>query len=134
MITRFILPSPPDIPKTKIIAEDNKVTLYWSNNSEASIDPISQTVDFEGYRVFLTKLGFDVTGVPNLLRDLKPLEEYDVIGNQISNEIGLEDITLDSPIQFEGDTTTYYYKYEINNLLNGWQYAVGVSAFDTGDE
>jgi len=134
VITRFILPSPPDIPKTKIIAEDNKVTLYWSNNSEASIDPISQTVDFEGYRVFLTKLGFDVTGVPNLLRDLKPLEEYDVIGNQISNEIGLEDITLDSPIQFEGDTTTYYYKYEINNLLNGWQYAVGVSAFDTGDE
>tara|TARA_B110000046_G_scaffold48975_1_gene54464 strand:- start:26571 stop:28700 length:2130 start_codon:yes stop_codon:yes gene_type:complete len=133
-ITRFILPSPPDIPKTKIVAENNKVTLYWSNNAEASIDPISQTKDFEGYRVFLTKLGFDVTGVPNLLRDLKPLEEYDVLGNQISNEIGLEDITLDSPIQFEGDTTKYYYKYEINNLLNGWQYAVGVSAFDTGDE
>ena len=133
-ITRFILPSPPDIPKTKIIAEDNKVTLYWSNNSEASIDPISQTKDFEGYRVFLTKLGFDVIGVSNLLRDLKPLAEYDVLGNQIANEIGLEDITLDNPIQFEGDTTKYYYKYEINNLLNGWQYAVGVSAFDTGDE
>ena len=134
VITRFILPSPPDIPKTKIVAEDNKVTLYWSNNSEASIDPISQTKDFEGYRVFLTKLGFDVTGVPNLLRDLKPLAEYDVLGNQIANEIGLEDITLDNPIQFDGDTTKYYYKYEINNLLNGWQYAVGVSAFDTGDE
>ena len=134
VITRFILPSPPDIPKTKIVAEDNKVTLYWSNNAEASIDPISQTMDFEGYRVFLTKLGFDVIGVPDLLRDLKPLEEYDIVGNQISNEIGLEDIVLTDPIKFEGDSITYYYKYEINNLLNGWQYAVGVSAFDTGDE
>lgn len=134
VITRFILPSPPDIPTTKIVAEDNKVTMYWSNNAEASIDPISQTKDFEGYRVFLTKLGFDVSGVPNLLRDLKPIAEYDVVGNQIANEIGLEDITLDEPIQFEGDTTRYYYKYEINNLLNGWQYAVGVSAFDTGDK
>jgi hypothetical protein len=186
-ITRFILPSPPDIPKTKIIAEDKMVTLYWSNNSEASIDPISQTKDFEGYRVFLTKLGFDVTGVPNLLRDLKPLEEYDVLGNQIANEIGLGDIKLDNPIGFDrdqniiladsvpsfdttynsrvlldtagndsividtvvntvvdyfldqavhavNDETVYYYKYEIDNLLNGWQYAVGISAFDTGDE
>lgn len=134
IITRFILPSPPDIPKTKVVAEDNKVTLYWSDNSEASIDPISQTKDFEGYRVFLTKLGFDVTGVPNLLRDLKPLAEYDIVGNQIANEIGLDGIKLLDPITFEGDTTRYYYKYEIDNLLNGWQYAVGVSAFDTGDK
>ena len=133
-ITRFILPSPPDIPKTKIIAENNKVTMYWSDNAEFSIDPISQTMDFEGYRVYLTKLGFDVSGVPNLLRDLKPLSEYDVVGNQISNEIGLDGVRLDQPIIFEGDTTRYYYKYEINNLLNGWQYAVGLSAFDTGDK
>lgn len=187
VITRFILPSPPDIPNTKIVAEENKVSMYWSNNAEASIDPISQTKDFEGYRVYLTKLGFDVSGVLNLLRDLKPLSEYDVVGNQIANEIGLRDIKLAQPIGFDrdqniiladsvpsvdtvfnsriiadvagndstvidtvinltvdyfldnaqyaiDDNTVYFYKYEINNLLNGWQYAVGVSAFDTGDK
>jgi len=133
-ITRFILPAPPDIPKTKVIASENKLDIYWGDNAEATIDPISQTMDFEGYRVYLTKLGFDVTGVPNLLRDLIPIAEYDVLGNNIAKEIGLSDIRLAEAVTFEGDTNIYRYKYTINNLLNGWQYAVGVSAFDTGDE
>lgn len=132
--TRFILPSPPDIPKTKVIAKNNSVDIYWSNNSEASIDPISQSEDFEGYRIYLTKLGFDVTGVSNLLRDLIPVAEYDSAGNSIANDIGLDSIRLLQPMQFDGDTNVYYYKYSIENLLNGWQYGVGISAFDTGDE
>lgn len=134
VITRFILPSPPDIPKTKVIANENQIDIYWSNNSEFSIDPISQTMDFEGYRIFLTKLGFDVTGVSNLLRDLNPIAEYDIKNNGYANEIGLDDIKLARDTTFEGDTTQYHYKYSIKGLLNGWQYAVGVSAFDTGNE
>lgn len=133
-ITRFILPSPPDIPTTRVEAEDQKITIYWSDNAEFSIDPISQQMDFEGYRVYLTKLGFDVTGVPNLLRDLIPVGEWDIKGDQIANEIGLDAIRLDEPITFDGDSTQYFYSYSINNVLNGWQYAVAVSAFDTGDE
>jgi hypothetical protein len=133
-ITRFILPSPPDIPKTKVVVEDNKVDIFWSNNSEFSIDPISQTMDFEGYRVYLTKLGFDVQGVPNLSEDLIPIDEYDILNNGFANEIGLDPIRLDEPKYFDGDTTAYYYSYSIEELLNGWQYAVAVSAFDTGNE
>lgn len=134
VITRFILPSPPDIPKTRVEAEDKKITIYWADNAEASIDPISQTMDFEGYRIFLTKLGFDVTGVSNLLRDLSPIAEYDVKDNQIANDIGLDPIKLTEPATFEGDSTIYRYSYTINNILNGWQYAVAVSAFDTGNK
>ncbi|MEQ8908520.1 MAG: hypothetical protein RIC95_04980 [Vicingaceae bacterium] len=133
-ITRFILPSPPDIPNTRVEVKDQKVDIYWSNNAEFSIDPISQTMDFEGYRIYLTKLGFDVTGVPNLLEDLTPIDEFDIKNNGFANEIGLDSIRLANPISFEGDTTTYYYKYTISNLLNGWQYAVAVSAFDSGNE
>ncbi len=133
-ITRFILPSPPDIPKTKVIANENKVEIYWTDNAEFSVDPISQSMDFEGYRLYITKLGYDVTGVPNLLRDLIPLAEFDIKDNGFANEIGLDAIRLDQPVTFEGDTNVYMYKYEIGNLLNGWQYAVGLSAFDTGNE
>ena len=133
-ITRFILPSPPDIPKTRVEVSDQEVDVYWSNNSEFSIDPISQTMDFEGYRIYLTKLGYDVVGVPNLLADLIPVDEYDIKNNGFANEIGLEEIKLDKAVYFDGDTTPYYYKYTISNLLNGWQYAIGVSAFDTGND
>lgn len=154
-ITRFILPSPPDIPNTKVIAENRQISVYWTDNAEASIDPISKTEDFEGYRIYLTKLGFDVTGVPNLLRDLTPIAEYDIKGNNIANEIGLDPVKLKNPVIINDDnlvidldsamaygidrfsfkdTNLYTYSYKINNVLNGWQYAVGVSAFDTGDE
>jgi hypothetical protein len=133
-ITRFILPSPPDIPRTKVVAEENRIDLYWADNSEASVDPISQTQDFEGYRIYLTKLGFDVIGVPNLLKDLVPIAEFDIKGDGFANEIGLDAIRLNEAVRFEGDTNEYWYKYSIDKLLNGWQYAVGVSAFDTGND
>ena len=130
----LVLPSPPDIPKTRVEAKNNRITIYWSDNSEASIDPISQKKDFEGYRVFLTKLGFDVVGVPNLSRDLVPVAEFDIIDNGFANEIGLKGARLGTPKKFDGDTITYHYRYVIDNVLNGWQYAVAVTAFDTGDE
>jgi len=41
---------------------------------------------------------------------------------------------LSSPIYFEGDSTPYTNKYEINNLQNGWQYLFILTAFDKGDE
>ena len=37
-------------------------------------------------------------------------------------------LQLPKPCQIQ-----YYYKFELNNLLNGWQYLFGVSAFDEGD-
>lgn len=133
-ITRFILPEPPLIPRTKVVAQDKKIELYWTADAEESIDPITQKKDFEGYRIYLSKLGFDVTGVQNLTEDLVALDEFDVPANGLFNDIGLTDIRLTSPITFDGDTNVYQYKYVIDNLLDGWQYAVAVSSFDTGDE
>lgn len=150
VITRFILPAPPDIPRTRVVSSGNNIDIYWSDNAEESIDPITREKDFEGYKIYLSKLGFDVVGVPNLLEDLVQVSEYDIQGNGFANEIGLEGIRLDEPKQFNrdtveyyvngdtiinyGDTVDYYYKYTIKNVLNGWQYAVAVSAFDRGNE
>ncbi|MBT8327855.1 MAG: hypothetical protein KJP21_09030, partial [Bacteroidia bacterium] len=134
MLTRFILPAPPDIPNTKVITSENKIDVYWSDNSENSVDPISQKQDFEGYRLYLTKLGFDVTDVPNLQRDLVKIGEYDIANNGYGFETGFDAVKLTTPITFENDTNVYYYKYTIDNVLNGWQYAISVSAFDQGNE
>ncbi|MFT4521654.1 MAG: hypothetical protein ACI8ZN_000591 [Bacteroidia bacterium] len=132
-ITRFILPAPPHIPNTKLVTGENKIEVYWSNNAESSVDPITLEKDFEGYRVYMTNLGFDVTKVPNLALDLKKIADWDKSGNFLFNETGFESIKLAQPVQFEGDTTTYHYKFTINNIQNGWQYAVSVTAYDRGN-
>lgn len=131
-ITRYILPAPPNIPKTRVEAGDNKIDIYWSNNAESSIDPITQKKDFEGYRVYVSKLGFDVLQTPPTLKFIR-LAQYDLAGNNKFNETGFGDIKMKEPLKFDGDTTTYHYKYTINNVQNGWQVAAAVTAFDEGD-
>ena len=133
-ITRFILPSPPDIPRTHVEAADHTINIYWSNNSEFTVDPITKELDFEGYRVYLTQLGFDVTQVPNLAEDLKNIAAFDSVGNNLFFETGFKSIRLKEPVYFEGDTIPYYYLYKIENIQNGWQYAISVTAFDRGNE
>lgn len=134
-ITRFILPSPPDIPRTRVVAKDDSIEIYWSNNAENSVDPISLEKDFEGYRVYLSKLGFDVIGTSDLdfQEELFKIAEYDIDNNGEFFDIGFNSVELDAPRMFSGDTTQYHYKYTINDVQPGWQYAVAVTSFDRGE-
>lgn len=132
-ITRFVLPAPPDVPRSKIIAEENKIEIYWADNARFSVDPISDQQDFEGYRIYLSRLGFDVQGPSNLSEDFNLVAQYDIPGNGFSFDSGFEPVRLAEPKHFPNDTNTYVYKYTIENISNGWQYAVAVTAFDRGD-
>jgi len=133
-ITRFSLPAPPNAPRTKIFTSDSKVEIYWADNSRNSIDPISNEKDFEGYRVYLTKLGFDVQGPSDVTDNLNLIAQYDIRGNGVFFETGFDNVRLPQPVTFPGDTVNYIYKYTIDNISNGWQYGVAVTAFDSGDE
>lgn len=132
-ITRFVLPSPPNIPATKIVAGDNQIDVYWSDNSESSIDPISKEMDFEGYRLYKTAIGFDVQDIQDVLSSLNQIGTWDIPGNGLAFDGGMEGIRLDDPVTFEGDTVTYHYKYTFENIANGWQHAIALTAFDAGD-
>lgn len=133
-ITRYILPSPPDLPKVKYLVKDHSVEVYWSDNAERSVDPISKRNDFEGYRVYKSALGFDVVDQTDILSSMNLAGSWDTPGNGIFYDNGFAQIRLNSPMMFEGDTTKYWYKYIFDNLQNGWQHAFAVSAFDSGDE
>ena len=139
-LTRFVLPSPPNTPQVKVIPSSNKIEVYWSKNAEASVDPISKKKDFEGYRIYKSALGFDIKQTQDVLASLKLVAEYDVPGNKLFNETGLSPIILSQPLTFAGDTNRdgslieYAYKYTFNNVQNGWQHAVAITAFDTGDD
>lgn len=133
-ITRYILPAPPDIPNVKIVPSDNTIDVYWTKNSEASVDPISNEQDFEGFRLYKTQVGFDVTDVQDIASSLKLVGEWDASGNQLFFDTGFGDIALSQPVTFEGDTTRYWYRYTFDKVQNGWQHALSVTAFDRGDE
>lgn len=133
-ITRYILPTPPQSPKVRVIPESQKATIYWDKRSEASVDPITGEMDFEGYRLYRTMSGFDLTASQDLNIALVKMAEFDSLGNDVGLNTGFSFVELSEPITFAGDTTEYWYKFEIQNLLNGWQYVFSVTAFDKGDE
>lgn len=129
----YKLPSPPDIPKVRTEIKDKNVTLYWAANSERSIDPISNIQDFEGYRIYRTNPGADLTLGGDLTTLLNIVGEFDSAHNNIFNNTGFGYIKLQDPVFFPGDTTPYYYKFDFTNQLNGFQYIFSVTAFDKGD-
>ncbi|MEE9431413.1 MAG: hypothetical protein V3V16_10255 [Melioribacteraceae bacterium] len=132
-ITRYILPSPPLNPKIKVIPENQAITIYWDKRAEESIDPISAEKDFEGYRLYRTNAGFDLTEAQDINASLIEIAEFDSINNSIGFNTGFSFVELAEPIKFENDETEYWYKFEVGNQLNGWQYVYTVTAFDKGD-
>ncbi len=132
-IQRYVLPAPPASPKVHAVVESNKVTIYWDKiRAETSQDPISGLKDFAGYRVYRTNAGFDFDLTQSNTSSLVLLTQVDTAGvNGFNN--GFKSVEMNSPVTFAGDTTHYWYKLVIPNLLNGWQYLFTVTAFDKGD-
>lgn len=131
-ITRYILPSPPDIPNTRVVARNHSIDVYWSGNSENSVDPISKEKDFEGYRIYKSTFGFDVKSTIDLQNSFELVSEWDREGNDISYNTGFKKIRLKTDTLFEGDSNSYSYKYTISGVQNGWQHVIAITAFDRG--
>lgn len=132
-ITRYILPAPPVSPRVVAVPQNGKVTLYWDRSAEASVDPISGLRDFEGYRIYRSNAGFDFQNNSTEAQALVKMAEFDSTGNSLFFNTGFHYVELAQPVKFEGDPTEYWYKFDVDNLLNGWQYLFNISAFDKGD-
>lgn len=48
----YLFAQPPPKPNVTAIPGDGRVTLYWDNIAEATIDPLTATADFEGYKIY----------------------------------------------------------------------------------
>ena len=129
----YKLPSPPDMPITYTEINSGKVTLWWSNNSEFSVDPISGKTDFEGYRIYRTTPGKDISLNQDLSNQLKLIGDFDSCCNAYGNNTGFGFIKQDAPKTFEGDTNKYWYKFDFPNQLSGFQYVYTVTSYDKGD-
>lgn len=116
----FLLPAPPPSPKLIAITDNRKVNLYWDSSPESFIDPFSNEMDFEGYRVLRGKSKiFDSTWLI--------LAQYDKTNN-IGYDAGLPKITNNCPSPL--NSPCYYYEDE--GVKNGYLYYYSVISFDKG--
>ena len=129
----YKLPAPPDIPLTRAELDNHTVTLWWTNNSELSVDPISGKRDFEGYRIYRTNPGTDINQNFDPLTQFKLIADFDSAHNNIGNNTGFGFIKQSNYTLFDGDTNKYWYKFEFPNQLNGFQYLYTVTGYDKGD-
>lgn len=131
-LDRYVLPEPPLSPRVKIVTSENKVDIYWDRRAVESVDPITKKTDFEGFRLFRTNIGDDFN--LKMIQDAKMIAQWDSAGNDIGFNNGFAPIALKNPVKFDDDTTTYFYHYSIDGLLNGWQYLFILTAFDKGEK
>ena len=131
ILDRYILPAPPPSPNMYLDVDSKKVTLYWQNNAESFLDPISQEADFEGYRLYGSrKTDNQSLGEFTLLKEVDINNEigYNTSFSsvQIVNEFGETD-----SVYIEGNY--YHYKFENLNVKDGWLNYYSITAYDQGD-
>ncbi len=138
ILDRYILPTPPHTPRVKVVAGDGTVTLYWDGSAEGSIDFITGKKDFEGYRIYRSRIFEDLPG-RDLLSSMVRIAEFDSV-NGIGYDTGFELVRLGEPVVFlepkDGggvDTLVCRYRFTNTALHSGWQYAYAVTAYDRGD-
>ena len=131
IIDRYILPAPPPSPNMEIMVESNRVTLYWQDNAEAFLDPISQVADFEGYRVYGARKTAN-----KALGEFTLLSEND-IKNSIGYNTGFSAIRITNefgePDSLEINGLFYQYKFINEGIKDGWLNYYTVTAYDQGD-
>ena len=137
VLDRYILPAPPPSPNLKVIPADRYVTLYWDNAPEDStnleaFDPISNEIDFEGYRIYSARKTVTGNEEFTLLAQFDKRDTLDLSNEAFTDyDTGFEQIRFDTLI----DGKHYYYRFINRNLLNGWPNRnwFAVTAFDHGD-
>ena len=134
---------PPAKPIVTAVPGDEKVTLYWDDLAEQSVDPLSRDKDFEGYIVYRsTNHEFsdlqtitDINGSRFLFR---PLTTARGVEAKFDLKNGL---TGPSPIPFPrrgvsfdlGEDTGLFHSFvDSNNVINGQTYYYAVTAYDRG--
>jgi hypothetical protein len=135
-IVRYVLPAPPRGPRLRVVPESQRLTVYWNDVSESSIDVLTNRRNFEGYRIYRSNPGDDLDGAVD---SLALVAEFDIVNGEGLNS-GLDaarivdDQGRPSTITLPGDTTSYRYRLVLDSLLNGWQYLVAVTAFSSQDD
>ncbi len=119
---------------------DGKVTLYWDDIAEKSVDRFIQRIggnpnDFEGYRVYRAtdaafldaKVITDGQGSPTFLRPIAQFDKKDGI-------TGYHPVDVNGIKFYLGDDTGIKHVFVDSTVTNGMRYFYAVTAYDFGYE
>ena len=134
---------PPDKPIVKAVAGDQKVTLYWDDAAEKSVDPISGLEDFEGYVIYRStdhefsdqQTITDINGSKFLFSPLLDENGVEAKFDLINGQTGPSPFVYPRRgIAYDlGDDTGIFHTYvDSNNVINGQTYYYTVVAYDRG--
>ena len=129
-------PQPPDRPLVRAVQDDKKIVLFWDNRSESSIDPVTGTNAFQGYRIYRSddrgsnwgKVITDLNGNPTDI--FQPLAIYDQVDG-ISGSYPMNDPEVFYNL---GTESGLNYTFIDENIINGYEYWYTVTAYDGPDD
>jgi len=136
---------PPAKPHLSVVPGDRKVTLYWDDVAENSVDPISKQNDFEGYIIYRsTDPGFldqqtitDVNGNRFLFAPLKTAKGANAQFDLVDGIVGPSTIPYAQRgvAFYMGDDTGLRHVFvDSNHVINGQTYFYAVVSYDRGDD
>ncbi len=122
----------PDTPELTVVPGDGKVTLYWDEKAEYSVDPL-EGKDFEGYRIYRS--------TDPLWSDMKTVR--DVFGNRTYYvPIAQFDLVNDYKGYFPeknrgamfslGENTGLTHSFIDTTVTNGIKYYYAITSYDHG--
>ncbi len=126
---------PPALPTVHADAGDHRVTLSWDEVAERSIDPVTYTQDFEGYRIYRsTDPEFRDPQVVSTGRGTgpfgngKPIAQFD----NVDGKRGYSRIAVQGVQYWLGDETGITHTWTDTTVVNGQEYYYAVCAYDYG--
>lgn len=136
---------PPAKPRMTLVPGDRKVTIYWDNVAESSVDPISKEKDFEGYFIlrstdpkFLDQQTIsDANGNSFLFSPLKTANGAPARFDLKNGITGVSSVPFASRgvSYYLGDDTGLRHVYvDSNNVINGQTYFYAVVSYDHGSD
>lgn len=125
---------PPAKPHMRAVPGDGRVTLYWDDRAEHSVDRISHLRDFEGYRIYrATDPGFldaySITDGRGSASSFSPIAQFDLV-NDVA---GFFPIALNGTQYYLGSNSGLVHSWTDTTVVNGQAYFYAVSAYDRGD-
>ncbi len=136
-------PKAPVPPTLRAVPGDHKVTLYWDDRSEKSVNPLTLQHDFEGYKIYRSTDGInwgtpitDLQGNPVLV---KPLAQYDIVDSVSGpfpldvNGLSPSDQGYDGVHFYLGDNSGLAHRFVDNTVTNGVTYYYLITAYTKGD-
>jgi hypothetical protein len=128
----YLGPDAPSAPTVSAAPGDGRVTLYWDDAAEHSIDFFSRYEDFEGYKIYRTtshpsnnRWGEEIVDANGKVVGFRPIAQFD-----LNNTI--EGFDPEHPFLHRGSNTGLAHMFVDSTVTNGMTYWYAVCSYDRG--